>query len=115
MSKSRRTKACTFDKGTIARIISRDGDTCIFCKSGRWPLAKKDFGAHIRDIAHVVNRSQGGLGVEQNGVTACRSHHQLLDNGNKGLRAEMLDFAECYLKEQYPGWDREKLVYKRGV
>lgn len=85
MSKSRRTKACTFDKGTIARIISRDGDTCIFCASGRWPLVKKDFGAHIRDIAHVVNRSQGGLGVEQNGVTACRSHHQLLDNGNKGL------------------------------
>ena len=52
---------------------------------------------------------------EQNGVTACRSHHQLLDNGNKGLRAEMLEFAECYLKEQYPGWDREKLVYKKGV
>lgn len=99
MSKSRRTKACTFDKGTIARIISRDGDTCIFCASGRWPLVKKDFGAHIRDIAHVVNRS----------------HHQLLDNGNQGLRAEMLEFAECYLKEQYPGWDREKLVYKKGV
>lgn len=52
MSKSRRTKACTFDKGTIARIIRRDGDTCIFCASGRWPLVKKDFGAHIRDIAH---------------------------------------------------------------
>lgn len=99
MSKSRRTKACTFDKGTIARIISRDGDTCIFCASGRWPLAKKDFGAHIRDIAHVVNRSQGGLGVEQNGVTACRSHHQLLDNGNKHRTGK---WSNAYIIGGYP-------------
>ena len=35
---------------------------------------------------HIVNKSQGGLGIEQNGVLGCRYHHGLLDNGNKGLR-----------------------------
>ncbi|MDE7436765.1 MAG: hypothetical protein K2N01_13230 [Lachnospiraceae bacterium] len=111
---SRRSKACSFSSKVRARIIARDGDACVFCASGRWPLSEDDFGQCIRDIAHVVNRSQGGLGVEQNGVTACRSHHQLLDNGNKGLREELLEYAKSYLSRIYTEWDEDALTYRKG-
>lgn len=115
MSKSRRTKACSFSRDTVARIVRRDGDACIFCAAGRWELPERDFGRRIMDIAHVMNRSQGGLGVEKNGVTACRSHHQMLDNGNTGSRGEMLAYAKEYLSRIYPEWDETKLVYVKGA
>lgn len=111
---SKRSRSCSFSTKVRTRIITRDGDQCIFCAAERWPLPKNDLGRRMRDIAHIVNRSQGGLGVEQNGVTACRSHHQLLDNGNKGLREELLGYAETYLSSIYPEWDKEKLIYRKG-
>ena len=45
---------------------------------------------------HIVPRSQGGLGVEQNGVLGCAGHHALMDNGNKGLRTEMIGMLEDF-------------------
>lgn len=69
----------------------------------------------ILDHMHIVNKSQGGLGVEKNGVIGCRYHHGLLDNGSKGLRSEMLEHIENYMKRIYPDWNRDYLVYKKGV
>lgn len=68
----------------------------------------------IQDIMHIVNKSQGGLGIEQNGVVGCRYHHGLLDNGNKGLRSEMLYMIEEYLGNCYPDWNRTSLIYEKG-
>ena len=65
------------------------------------------------DIMHIVPKSQGGLGIEQNGVLGCRYHHTLMDNGNEGLRGEMLGYIEKYMKAIYPGWDKKNLVYKK--
>lgn len=59
---------------------------------------------------HVVPRSQMGMGVEENGVLGCPFHHSLLDNGNKGLRPEMVAMLEEYLKGIYPGWSREMVT-----
>lgn len=77
--------------------------------------ASYDLGYKILDCMHIVNKSQGGLGIEQNGVTGCRYHHSLLDNGNKGLRKEMLDHIESYMKQIYPDWKKDDLVYKKGA
>lgn len=112
MRKSRRTKATTFKPEVKVRIIDRDVG-CIFCRANLHMRVPKGWEESIFDIAHVVNRSQGGLGVEQNGVLACRYHHGLLDNGNKGYRKELLEFAEDYLKRIYPGWNREEMIYKK--
>ena len=62
---------------------------------------------------HFVNKSQGGLGVEENGVVGCQYHHGLLDNGHLGLRDEMLEMMETHLKSHYPDWDKSKLVYRK--
>lgn len=110
---NKRTKALQFSSKTRARIHERDGG-CIFCQLG-FHMDSSDTVRHaILDCMHIVNKSQGGLGIEQNGVTGCRYHHELLDNGNKGLRAEMITYIEAYMKRLYPGWDRAELVYKKG-
>lgn len=110
MSKSRQTKAKNFSPATQKDIMRRDGG-CIFCRSGRWPV--NGYGQEIYDIAHIVNKSQGGLGIEENGVTSCRLHHQELDNGNKGWREKMQQYIEDYMQQQYPGWCREQLTYRK--
>lgn len=111
MSKSRQTKAKNFTPAVQKDIIRRDSG-CIFCNSGRWTI-NNEYGQKIHDIAHIVNKSQGGLGIEENGVETCRVHHQELDNGNKGWRSEMQQYIEEYMQQQYPGWNREQLIYKK--
>lgn len=113
MATSRRTKATTFSNETKMKIVERD-QGCIFCKHGLYPNEKDIWDKNIMDIAHIINKSQGGLGIEQNGVQSCRYHHHLLDNGNQGLREMLLSFAKEYLKRKYPDWNDEDLIYKKG-
>lgn len=109
---NRRTKALQFDAKTRRKILDRDHG-CIFCQIGFHMYSTSEFQYRQLDIMHIVNRSQGGLGIEQNGVTGCRYHHQLLDNGAKGLRPDMLAYIEKYMSRIYPGWDPKELVYKK--
>lgn len=105
-----RTKACRFSKTVSQKIRERDVG-CIFCRMGyhiQYPPMP------ATDIMHIVNRSQGGLGVEENGALGCRYHHEMLDNGNKGRRAEMLEIISKYMRGLYPGWDAKNLVYKKS-
>lgn len=64
-------------------------------------------------IMHIVPRSKLGMGVEQNGALGCVYHHQLMDNGNKGKRAEMQKILEERMKYIYPGWTRESVTYSK--
>nr|DAH09590.1 MAG TPA: endonuclease [Caudoviricetes sp.] len=109
---NRRTKALQFKPDVKRKIIERDHG-CIFCQIGFYMNASDDFQYRQLDIMHIMNRSQGGLGIEQNGVTGCRYHHQLLDNGSKGLRPDMIRYIEEYMKRFYPEWDKEKLTYHK--
>ena len=95
-----RTKAVAIPKEVREAVEKRDGYRCIFCGSG-----------NARGEAHYVNRSQGGLGIEQNIVTVCRNCHREMDTGKntKFFR----EIAKEYLKSKYPGWDEKKLVYNK--
>lgn len=110
---NKRTKALRFSEATALKIVERD-EMCIFCKAYYHMESTNTFDYQIQDIMHIVNKSQGGLGIEQNGALGCRYHHSLLDNGNQGLRDEMIHILEEYMESLYPGWDREKLYYKKG-
>lgn len=97
--KSKRTKACEITPKVRAEVEERDNYCCIFC------------GDPGRGEAHLVNRSQGGLGIPENIVTVCRRCHGEMDNGkNTKIFREK---AENYLKNIYPGWERSKLVYNK--
>lgn len=106
-------KARQFSDKTRKIIFMRD-NRCLFCRIGYHTEEIDEFQQSIMDVMHIVNKSQGGLGIPENGVLGCRYHHSLLDNGNKGLREEMQQIIERYMKSLYPDWDRQQLVYKKG-
>ena len=95
----RETKATRITDEVREAVRLRDHNLCIFCK--RWGAPE----------AHIVRRSQGGLGIEENIVCACRECHRALDEGRN--RKYYQKYAEKYLKSKYPNWDRSKLVYKK--
>ena len=95
----KRTRACAISKKTKLRVYERDKGRCIFC------------GAPGLPEAHVVPRSHGGLGIEQNIVTLCRKCHDKMDNSTD--RQQMLQVAADYLKRFYPDWSQQSLIYDK--
>lgn len=109
---SKRSKACEFPKKVRERIMERDGG-CIFCKM-RYCLDPDPVPSPKRyQIMHYVSRAHGGLGIEQNGAVGCQWHHEMMDNGNKGRREEMLSLMKDYLKLNYAYWEEENLKYNK--
>ncbi len=98
--KSKRSKATDIPQSVKIIVYARDEGMCIFC--GRSGLPN----------AHYVARSQGGLGIEENIITACPVCHQRLDNSTDRKRMKLI--AAEYLREKYPGWDERNLVYRKG-
>lgn len=102
-----------FTREVAERVADRDGHVCLFCRLGFHMECHSDMLLGIPDIMHYINKSQGGLGVEENGVLGCRYHHGLLDNGHLGLRDKMLAMMKEHLRQQYPDWNEKELVYKK--
>ena len=97
------TKKTAIPRSVKLAVWMRDSMVCQLCGiSVPWECGN----------AHLIRRSQGGLGVEQNLVTLCPSCHREMDEGRnaKALKSIM----ECYLKDLYPGWSREKVTYRKG-
>lgn len=109
MSKSKQSRMREFSAKARKEIYARDGG-CIFCRMGYHMTAEAGY---IFSVMHYVPRSQNGLGIAQNGALGCQYHHNLLDNGNKGLREEMQELFREYLKEHYPEWNEKDLVYTK--
>ena len=114
MSRSKRSQACEFSQKVRRKIYARDKNSCIFCEIGYHTEKLTWFGKQLNGVMHFVPRSQGGLGIEQNGALGCNVHHEMLDNGNTGERAEMLQIFQGYLELCYPDWDKKKLYYRKN-
>ena len=97
--KSKRSRATDIPIAVKMDVFERDSGCCIFC--GRPGLSN----------AHFISRAQGGLGIEENIVTACPLCHLAMDNSDK--RSIYLQRAEEYLRSKYPNWDKGRLVYNK--
>lgn len=61
-------------------------------------------------VHHFIERSRGGLGIEENLVCLCeRCHYDLHNRQYK----EMTEFVREYLSARYEGWDEKKLVKEK--
>ena len=100
--KSKRAKACDISKKVKEIVWERDGHRCIICGSFQ-----------AMPNSHFIRRSQGGLGIEENIVTMCLRCHSMYDQGVD--RRAIETYTERYLKSKYPNWDRERLIYKKGM
>ena len=94
------TKATSISPKVKRAVWERDNHLCIFCRRPGAP------------IAHIVRRSQGGLGIERNVVTACQKCHREFDEGRD--RETMYVHAISYLKGFYPDWNRADMIYRKG-
>ena len=95
----RRTKALAIQPKVKKAVYERDGGACIFC------------GRPGNPEAHYIPRSHGGLGIEENIITACRECHDLLDNSAQ--RKGMLRIAGEYLAVKYPDFPDKKRRYDK--
>ena len=101
--RSQRTKAVSINKKTKKIVHERDGGQCIFCRA-----YVDEFYAN----AHVIQRSGGGLGVEQNIVTACPKCHGLFDHSTQ--RTKMMAIANAHIQRHYPNYNRLDVIYRKG-
>lgn len=106
--KSKRTKACEISPKVREAVEKRDSicgyPCCVFCGTSR----------NVRGEAHIVRRSQGGLGIEQNIVTVCRRCHERFDE-NPEYRKKYMEYITNYMKQYYSDWNMDDLVYKKGM
>ena len=102
------TKARDFDRKAKEAISKRDsiGDwpCCVFCGlAAPSPLAWSN--------AHFIARSQGGLGIPENGLTLCPVCHGRYDQTE--FREEMRSYFREYLTEHYENWSEDALTYRK--
>ena len=110
----RQTKYTAIPARVKAAVALRDSAhgpaTCIIC------------GAPGSPCCHVVRRSQGGMGVEENVVTLCGPCHYAFDEGMgmkrlKSLgfesREDIRDYIIGYLKGFYQDWTEDSVKYKK--
>jgi len=65
-------------------------------------------------MAHIIPRSHGGLGVEQNVVGLCRECHDLFDHGRPEERKEKRRQIDEYMNYKYgENWNPEDYRYKK--
>lgn len=104
--RSKRSRATDITEKVRRRVRERDGG-CIFCRMGM-----EVPGTQGRlEIMHYINRSQGGLGIEENLAVGCSYHHGRMDNGAEGtgLRGRLAE----YLKGIYPEWENVNKTYSK--
>lgn len=95
------TIATAIPKSVKGSVYARDNGCCIIC------------GAPGMPNAHIVRRSRGGRGIEQNIVTLCPSCHREFDEGKNREAYEVRIIA--YIKGFYPDWSREDMIYRKGA
>lgn len=93
------TKATQIPLKVKESVSQRDDGMCVIC------------GAPGDPVCHVVRRSQGGLGIEQNIVTLCAGCHREFDEGK--ARERYYCRIVSHLKGFYPDWSRERVIYRK--
>lgn len=102
------TKAQDFTKAAKEAIADRDSfdgwPCCVNCgRAAPERLAWSN--------AHYISRAQGGLGAPENGLTLCPQCHARYDQSAD--RERLRAWFRQYLAERHPGWDEEKLYWRK--
>lgn len=97
----RQTRSKAIPKSVKLRVWERDGGRCVLCSMTY----------HAEPTAHVIARSQGGKGIEQNIVTLCDRCHFRYDNTVE--RHALRERLETYLIGFYPDWNEYDMTYHK--
>lgn len=94
------TQATGISAATRQKVFDRDAHRCVLC--GRMQGLQ---------AAHIVPRSRGGMGREENLATLCWICHSAMDSTSaRGeMRDEVIDYVKCF----YPEWNENEMIYRR--
>lgn len=98
----KRTKATSISMEVKIAVWERDKHRCIYCMR---------YVPYNFSNSHFIKRSQGGMEIEKNIVTACPDCHRRYDNGYE--YKAMYNYTEKYLRKFYVDLDIEKLKYNK--
>ena len=96
--RSKRSLATSIPKNVALDVKVRDRNRCIYCGDMSWI-----------EIHHLIERSLGGMGIEQNLVCLCSVHHKQLHAGNKDIK----NVVKKYLEKKYPDFKNEDRIYNK--
>lgn len=96
----RETKATGITIEVKKAVFKRDHERCVWCGS---PQGIPN--------AHIIRRSQGGRGIEQNIVTLCPECHKMMDEGKHGEKIK--EYVTWLMTIYYPGWNPEDVIYHK--
>ena len=106
--KSRKTKTCEITKKVKQAVWERQNGVSVY--SGT-PISVSEC------CCHVVPRSKGGMGIEENIVGLTGEEHRIFDGNRIGNRKEETDHIRKsvmdHLKECYPEWSEERMKYRK--
>ena len=81
------------------RVYERDSydgcPCCIWCGRPKYV-----------QVHHYIERSRGGLGIEENLVCLCANCHTKLHKGDWQIE----EYVRIYLSEHYDKWDEKTLI-----
>lgn len=104
------TKVTAIPAKVKEAVYRRDKGRCVLC------------GCLGEPVAHVIRRSQGGMGVERNIVTLCPDCHYAFDEGlflkrlhpfGLHTREDVKNHIFEYMKGLYPDWTPESVIYRK--
>ena len=101
--KHKLTKATDISMKVKKEVWERDNHKCIYCHC-EVPLTCAN--------SHFIKRSQLGLGIPQNIVSACPICHDKYDFGINVQ--DMVNYTREYLKSKYKVWNEDMLIYKKN-
>lgn len=111
-NKRKRISSLAISDLVRTKVLDRDKGRCIGCDNPRTPPQPN---------AHIIPRSQGGLGIEENIVTLCVRCHNMWDSGNDQQRREdITKRVWTHMRSKYENWDdipkkRDKPVCNRFI
>lgn len=90
------------------KVIKRDKGKCVCCGDSK----------NAEPNAHFIPRAEGGMGIEENIVTLCNNNsenkcHFKFDFGTEEEKTELGNKIKEYLIKCYPGWNEEKVRFKK--
>ena len=90
-------------KETRDKVYQRDSyddcPCCIYCGKPKYV-----------QVHHYIERSRGGLGIEENLVCLCAECHTKIHKGDYLIQ----EYIRAYLSDLYDGWDENSLIAKKG-
>ena len=91
------------------RVYERDSfDGWVCCAYCGQP--KSAYGTPNIEQHHYIERSRGGLGIEENLICLCKVCHTKVHKGDTDIQ----NFIREYLSEHYDGWSEDALIARKG-